>query len=513
MSLPSLSLCMIIRDEEAMLPDFLRSVENLWDELIVVDTGSTDKSVALVEAAGARVIHFSWIDDFSAARNKSLEAATAPWIIFLDADERPSPELVSQIRSLVKDDQAGAATLVLRNQWPDGSIRDASLLRLFHNHQTIRFEHLIHEDISTGVRNYLRSENLVLRQLSGVVQHLGYLREVAGSRNKKNRDLELLKRAIKSNPDDFYCWFKIMEIARFWADPALWESTASEVSKQLSKASAPVKADLLSRSFSGELAALVAHGMKGDDQERLRWLNQSEDFATPSAAWHLRRGLLWENLKNNDKAMEAFQACIKVGTKTGPVFNPSTDQSIRAHLALCRLFLVQQTPDRAVEHLLLACTLGPADAEALLAAVSILPLVEPKNQPEQFIQEHSKKYPQTKIELTRALISIGKVDFAYDVLSPIVWGPSLDKVSPIAEQQADAVLGYLTCCLVLNKDLDLQVDVDQETADLLFQGWIKLLWKSRNTQAMEAFAQGCASVLELFPWLPEFLKKETRTTQ
>ncbi len=107
MSQPKLSLCMIIRDEQEMLPGFLDSVANLWDELIVVDTGSTDDSVRLVEAAGARLIHFSWIDDFSAARNASLESATGRWILFLDADERPAAGLVQEIRSLVEDPLAG----------------------------------------------------------------------------------------------------------------------------------------------------------------------------------------------------------------------------------------------------------------------------------------------------------------------------------------------------------------------------------------------------------------------
>ena len=73
---PDLSLCIIFRDEQTMLPDFIASVEGLWDELIAVDTGSTDRSADLLRAAGARVTEFSWRDDFAAARNASLEPAT-----------------------------------------------------------------------------------------------------------------------------------------------------------------------------------------------------------------------------------------------------------------------------------------------------------------------------------------------------------------------------------------------------------------------------------------------------
>ena len=74
-----LSLCMIVKDEAVMLPGFLERVRGLWDELVVVDTGSTDTSVALLEASGARVLHQPWRHDFALARNHSLEAATGEW--------------------------------------------------------------------------------------------------------------------------------------------------------------------------------------------------------------------------------------------------------------------------------------------------------------------------------------------------------------------------------------------------------------------------------------------------
>ena len=73
MSQPRLSLCMIVRDEAGMLPDFLRSVDGLWDELIVVDTGSVDATVHILEEAGAQMTYRTWDDDFSAARNTGLE--------------------------------------------------------------------------------------------------------------------------------------------------------------------------------------------------------------------------------------------------------------------------------------------------------------------------------------------------------------------------------------------------------------------------------------------------------
>ncbi len=496
MSQPNLTLCMIIRDEQEMLPDFLNSVTDLWDEFLVADTGSTDDSVQLLEAAGAKVIHFPWIDDFAAARNASLEPAHGRWILFLDADERPTPELIGQIRELLDDPEAGAATLILRNQWPDGTRRDSALLRLFRNDPAIRFQHRIHEDVSTGVRHFLQANNLKLRHLSGVVQHLGYLREMVIGRDKKTRDLELLHQSLKTDPGDFYCWFKILEIARFWNDLSLWKETAQKSAELLGQVTKKEKTDLRQRSFSGEFAALVAQGLAYSNEDRLRWLDASADFAAPSNAWQLRRGLLLENVGRLDEAERAFSSCLQ----TNP-HDPGQSSSIRPRLGLCRLALAQGNPDRANDQVKQACADSPVDAEALLAAVTILPMTDPENQPRHFVDQHLTNHPEAALDLARALVGTGQVEPAGGILASL------------AQDNADAALGYLLCSLVLNRELDLQVDVDQETADRFFKSWIVLLWKSRNTEMMAAFAESCSSVSGIFSWLPGFIAKETRQLQ
>jgi len=493
LSQPNLTLCMITRDEQDMLPDFLISVKDLWDEFVVADTGSCDDSVSLLEAAGAKVVHFPWIDDFSAARNASLKEATGRWIIFLDADERPTADLVRQIKALVNDPDAGAATVILRNEWPDGTRRDSPLLRIFRNDPSIRFQYRIHEDISTGVRDFLQARNLKLRHLSGVVRHLGYLRETALSRDKKSRDLQLLNRSLESAPRDFYCWFKIMEIARFWDDIPLWEKTAQKVAGLLKLATNQEKSDLKQRQFSGEFTALVAQGLDGDDESRLQWLDASSSFAAPSHAWQLRRGLLLEKLGRFEEAAVAFESCLADKLEQS--------SSVRPRLGLCRLALAQGNPKDASRQVLLACSEGPVDTEALLAAVTILPLSDRENQPGGFVTEHLSRHPEAAVELARALTETAQLEIAAEVLYPLAAGND------------DAALGYLLCCLVLNRELDLQLDADQEEADRLFKSWIHLLWKSRNTRVMSAFADGCGSVCGIFSWLPDFLAKETKDLQ
>ena len=82
------SLCMIVRDEEQDLAECLESVADLIDEIVVVDTGSTDRTCEVARRFGSRVFDFPWVDSFAAARNESLRHATGDWIFWLDADER-----------------------------------------------------------------------------------------------------------------------------------------------------------------------------------------------------------------------------------------------------------------------------------------------------------------------------------------------------------------------------------------------------------------------------------------
>src|SRR5436305_12332456 len=94
---PSISACLIVRNEQDNLPRCLNSLRGVVDDLIVVDTGSTDGTVEIAEQFGARVFHFPWCDDFAAARNESLSHVESDWIMWIDADD----ELVqSQPRAL-----------------------------------------------------------------------------------------------------------------------------------------------------------------------------------------------------------------------------------------------------------------------------------------------------------------------------------------------------------------------------------------------------------------------------
>ena len=150
---PLISLTMIVKNEAANLPRVLASAQSIADELIVVDTGSTDRTVEVARALGAKVAFFKWIDDFSAARNFAIEQATGEWILILDGDEsRSSRRPASSAREV---EVAGCRGHFLRVpiKSPHGSGVGFTVFgsrRLFRNVPEIRWHHPVHEMLFHG---------------------------------------------------------------------------------------------------------------------------------------------------------------------------------------------------------------------------------------------------------------------------------------------------------------------------------------------------------------------------
>ncbi len=147
-----LSMCMIARDEEESIGRCLVSVSSVADEIIVVDTGSKDKTVKIAREHGAQIIDFPWIDDFSAARNVGLEKAKGEWILFLDADEELVAEDIPKLRKALDQEAFPAHFMTIVTLLGEGEDlteeNTFSSLRLFKNFPEHRFTGRIHETIT-----------------------------------------------------------------------------------------------------------------------------------------------------------------------------------------------------------------------------------------------------------------------------------------------------------------------------------------------------------------------------
>ncbi|WIV19071.1 glycosyltransferase [Paenibacillus polygoni] len=196
----TISLCMIVKDEEQMLPACLESVQGAVDEIIVVDTGSTDNTVQLAESYGASIVHFTWSHDFAAARNAGLEAAAGDWILFLDADERIDEQGARELPIWAQQDGIEGYFLQIHNYTGNGSggVTINPVLRMFRHRPEYRFQGRIHEQIAESIVSQRTEAHFHMTDV--IIHHYGYSETIVSAKNKVNRNMELLQQIIEEDP-------------------------------------------------------------------------------------------------------------------------------------------------------------------------------------------------------------------------------------------------------------------------------------------------------------------------
>ena len=205
----TLSLCMIVRDEEEMLPRCLAAAKPAVDEIIIVDTGSKDRTIEIAREFGATVIEREWTGSFSDARNVSFEAATGDWIIYLDADEELVADDVKRLRALTGRVWREAFYLVetsYTGEVGEGGAITNNALRVFRNRPHYRFEGRLHEQIGQHLPSYAPGR---IEQSSVRIDHYGYLGQVRDAKEKSRRNLELLKAQQAENAPSAFMHFNI----------------------------------------------------------------------------------------------------------------------------------------------------------------------------------------------------------------------------------------------------------------------------------------------------------------
>lgn len=192
-----------MRNEAAFLGRCLDALDGKVDEIVVVDTGSTDNTAAIATSKGARLLHFEWVDDFAAARNCAIDAATGDWILYIDADEvleSPVP-----LRDIVSEPGHVGFMLKFRPQLGYSPYHE---MRLFKADPRIRFEGRMHERVLASIDRVKLADGLRIGTADVAIQHLGYEGDQA---IKHRRNLPLLMRAVQDDPDRVYLWWHLGE--------------------------------------------------------------------------------------------------------------------------------------------------------------------------------------------------------------------------------------------------------------------------------------------------------------
>ena len=209
---------MIVKNEEASLPQALSSVKEVVDEMIILDTGSTDRTAEIAKEFGASVYHFEWCNDFSAARNEALKYVQGQWVLVLDADEVLTPKIVPEMKQAIKSNSLGDSSATrhlvinLVRQEVGASQSPYSLVsRLFRNHPKIRFSRPYHAMVDDSVQELLQREpQWQVVSLSRVaILHYGYQPEAIAALDKYTRARTAMEGFLATHPNDAYVCSKL----------------------------------------------------------------------------------------------------------------------------------------------------------------------------------------------------------------------------------------------------------------------------------------------------------------
>lgn len=193
----TLTLSMIVKNEEANLPRVLSTISTICDEIIVVDTGSVDKTVEIARSFGADVRFMEWENDFAKARNLSIKDAKSDWILWLDGDDFVPEESLPYIKELVQREGDCVYAFTVKNERPDGTGTEFLQARLFPNHKGLLFERPVHEQVMLSA---LR-KGLAMVPSKAFVEHHGYA-DPEEMKVKAERNVKILEANLEQYGND-----------------------------------------------------------------------------------------------------------------------------------------------------------------------------------------------------------------------------------------------------------------------------------------------------------------------
>ena len=341
---PGVSLCMIVKNEERFLEQCLASAHGMVDEIVVVDTGSTDSTVAIAQRFGARVQTREWRNDFAWARNEALKLATKRWVLVLDADEEILPESREAL-ALLKSAPAYNVGVWVRCQnraddYQGTGAMSHALVRLFPNHERIKYRGLIHEfvamdDDATGIKAVPSPVSIV---------HHGYLKEVVAQRNKGERNLEIVKAATEQDPSDPFNWFNLGMTAHLMGR----EEEALAGFERMRELNGNQPRGFMPNGLS-TLADIYTEKLK-QPEKGLQIARECLAFSPRYANAHFAIGKALVELRRFDEAREAYAEAIEDGKYLTQQF--VVDDEVPVWKAQCEIgttYAIQGDDAKAVE--------------------------------------------------------------------------------------------------------------------------------------------------------------------
>jgi GT2 family glycosyltransferase/tetratricopeptide (TPR) repeat protein len=340
----TLSLCMIARDSARTLPACLESIRPWVDEMIVVDTGSADHTVAIARDHGAKVSYFAWCDDFSAARNHAIRQASGEWIFWMDSDDTIDVENGRRLRDLIQLPVARETLgfiLQVRCPLKSGNNRsDATVVdhvKVFRNLPYLEFEGRVHEQVLPAIRR--ATGNVEWTDI--FVEHSGADYSPEGRKCKHQRDLKLIQLELKDNPNHP---FHLFNLGMTYADMNLHAQAVRALEKSIAVAR-------IGETHLRKAYALLAgsYSRLSEPDRAIEVCRRGVGLYPEDAELLFLKGVLAQRLGYTDEAERSYRLLMEGNTQR---YFASVDSGIKVDLArhnLATLYLDTQLPVQAAE--------------------------------------------------------------------------------------------------------------------------------------------------------------------
>ncbi len=311
---------MIVKDEEAYIKKCLESVKNFVDEIIIVDTGSTDDTISICLEFGATVFKFDWNNNFSEARNYGIEKATKDWILWLDADERLTTQNLNTINKILDTSNLAIFKIKMRHIYEEEKPMEGDFsysYRIFRNHKNIRFTGAIHEKL------IFDEEQIPISQIADIeINHYGYMQKERIHKALRNLQI-LVSEAEKNQEDAWISYYIAAELYRLNDIQKAYYFVNQAIAEFLIKKSMPpaiaykLKYDILIHSNS------LKNSQKGIELA----IEMYPDYVD----LRFYKGVILVKQKKYEEAIKTFRYCLMLGEDHPDYLITAGNGSFRAY--------------------------------------------------------------------------------------------------------------------------------------------------------------------------------------
>jgi|GEM_PF-860364 tetratricopeptide (TPR) repeat protein len=364
---PTLSVCLIARNEAETIGRCLRSVRAVATEIIVVDTGSSDATCEIARGLGARIARVPWGGDFSQARNASLGLATSDWILVLDADEELDRGSVEPLREAMRHPEAIAYWCTIASY--TGDVPDeAHVIEHLHPRLVLRSAHprfvgAVHEQLRLG-----RALEPVTPRPSRIrILHYGYLTPLVLKRAKIQRNVELIEKALEEAPAHPFQWFNL-------GTERLRQGQHAEAERCYRRALELLEASGDDVTYLPALLRLLATALRaqGRHDEALETIARAQErYPDDTDLWYLE-GTIRADLLDWAGVERAMRRCLEFGEPPALYMATRGVGTSLPHVWLGIAARETGRPQEALAHLREAVRLVPEEPLALQHAADLL---------------------------------------------------------------------------------------------------------------------------------------------